>query len=241
MKIVLNTKNSDLVNFFMRISKNASSLPRGSGDKSIEIIASRIEAGIFDNISDPSVDAYLIEVPSSYSQKSVDFIKKKAPYIPVVIFGPTNILTEVSGADIYLPYCGASESENIMNNFFEVSVWNISNYLKNFAKLRKITTTMADVIEFGPCRYDPTRRVLTYQGKEIQNLSPKQGGIFEVLASNFGEIVKKEIILEKVWHKSDYFSGRSMDVYVTHLRSLLKDNEIDMTIKNISGVGLILE
>jgi len=241
MKIVLNTKNSDLVNFFLRISKNASSLPRGSGDKSIEIIASRVEAGIFDNISDPSVDAYLIEVPSTYSQKAVDFIKKKAPYIPVIIFGPTDILTDVSGADIYLPYCGASESENIMNNFFEISVWNISNYLRNFAKLRKITTTMADVIEFGPCRYDPTRRTFSFKEKPVKKLSAKEGGILEVLASNFGEVVKKEIILEKVWHKSDYFSGRSMDVYVTHLRTLLKDHEIDMTIKNISGVGLILE
>jgi hypothetical protein len=241
MKIVLNTKNSDLVNFFLRISKSSTNLPRGSGEKSIEIIASRVESGIFDNISNLTVDAYLIEVPSNYSQKAVDFIKKKAPYIPVVLFGPTDLLVNVSGADIYIPYCGESESENIMKNFFEISVWNINNYLNNFSKLRKITTTMEDVIEFGPCQYDPTRRTFMFGEKQVKKLSAKEGGILEVLAMNFGEVVKKEIILEKVWHKSDYFSGRSMDVYVTHLRALLKDHDINMSIKNISGVGLILE
>ena len=100
---------------------------------------------------------------------------------------------------------------------------------------------MSGIIEFGQCKYDPTRRTLSYKDKEIKKLSAKEGGILEVLSSNFGEVVKKEIILEKVWHKSDYFSGRSMDVYVTHLRRLLRDNEIDMNIQNISGVGLILE
>jgi DNA-binding response OmpR family regulator len=100
---------------------------------------------------------------------------------------------------------------------------------------------MSDVIEFNNCKYDPTRRTLFYKGKEVKKLSAKEGGIVEILASNFGEVVKKEIILEKVWHKSDYFSGRSMDVYVTHLRNLLKESDIDVNIKNISGVGLILE
>ena len=47
--------------------------------------------------------------------------------------------------------------------------------------------------------------------------------------------------MEKVWQKSDYFSGRSMDVYVTHLRRLFEKNGIKLEIKNISGIGLTLE
>lgn len=246
MKIILNTKNADLINLFMRISKTSVDFPIGYEDKSVEIIASRVENGLFENISDPTVDAYLIEVPASYSQKAVDFIKKKSPYIPIILFGDTDKLTEVSGADIYMPldssiYSSLTDSAAIYKSFFDISVWNAANFLKNFKTLRKLTTKMADVIEFGPCKYDPTRRTFSFQEKEVKKLSAKEGGIIEVLASNFGEVVKKEIILEKVWHKSDYFSGRSMDVYVTHLRSLLKNNNIDMTIKNISGVGLILE
>lgn len=246
MKIILNTKDADLINFFMRISKTAINFPKGYDDKSVEIVASRVEAGLFENISDPTVDAYFIGVPSPYSQKAVDFIKKKTPYIPVVLFGDAKELSEVAGADIYVPHTLTAFDEKADVNsyykpFMELMVCNSANFLKNFATLRKLTTKMADVIEFGQCSYDPTRRTFSFQEREVKKLSAKEGGILEVLAANFGEVVKKEIILEKVWHKSDYFSGRSMDVYVTHLRSLLKNNNIDMTIKNISGVGLILE
>lgn len=240
MKIVLNTPDSDLLNYFIRASKSPSIVPNDFENKNIDLLFSRVEAGIFDNISDPGVDAYIINVPVSYSQKSVDFIKKKHPYIPIVLFGPMENLGEITGADIYIPYYGHKVEEAIVT-LFQLMVWNIGNYLRNFAKLRKLTTKMSSVIEFGQCKYDPTRRTLLYKEKEIKKLSAKEGGILEVLSSNFGEVVKKEIILEKVWHKSDYFSGRSMDVYVTHLRRLLRDNEIDMNIKNISGVGLILE
>ena len=242
MKIVLNTQNVDLINYFTRISRGPVSFPAGYEDKKVEIQHSRVENGLFESISDPSVDVYLIGVPSSYSQKAVDFIKKKTPYIPVILFGATEKLAEISGADIYLPYCSAlGDEEKLMARFFDLAVWNASNYLKNFAKLRKLTTKMSESIEFGQCVYDPTRRTLSYKDKELKKLSAKEGGILEILASNFGEVVKKEIVLEKVWHKSDYFSGRSMDVYVTHLRRLLRDNEVGMTINNISGVGLILE
>ena len=238
MKIVLNTPDADLINQIMKVSLTAN-LTAGE-EKNIEVVASRVEAGIFDNISDSSVDAYLIHIPASYSQKAVDFIKKKHPYIPVVLLGPVDKLAEVSGADIYLPYYNHTV-EDALAILFQLVLWNVTNYAKNFVKLRKLTTKMSSVIDFGQCRYDPTRRTLSYKNSEVKKLSAKEGGILEVLSSNFGEVVKKEIILEKVWHKSDYFSGRSMDVYVTHLRRLFRENEIDMNIKNISGVGLILE
>ena len=245
MKIVLNTPDSNLLNYLIRYSKTPNLVPAEFEDRNIDLLFSRVEAGIFDNISDSTVDAYMINVPVSYSQKAVDFIKKKHPYIPVVLFGPAEALVHVSGADIYMPLdmgTGEYDEGNFpYAPFFNTAVWNIANYLRNFAKLRKLTTKMSSIIEFGQCKYDPTRRTLLYKDKEIKKLSAKEGGILEVLSSNFGEVVKKEIILEKVWHKSDYFSGRSMDVYVTHLRRLLRDSDIDMNIKNISGVGLILE
>ena len=243
MKIVLNTQSAEIINQLMRFSKLQSPVPVGYEDKNIELQASRVESGLFDSISDTSVDAYLIEIPSSYSQKGVDFIKKRHPYIPVILFGPSDKLTEVAGADIYMPFdIPEAQAETVIyKGLYEASVKNIAIYLRNFEKLRKLTTKMASVIDFGQCKYDPTRRTLLHKEVEVKKLSAKEGGILEVLSSNFGEVVKKEIILEKVWHKSDYFSGRSMDVYVTHLRRLFKENEIDINIKNISGVGLILE
>ena len=83
--------------------------------------------------------------------------------------------------------------------------------------------------------------MLYRRNKEITKLSEKQGGILEMLASNYGNAVKKDLILEKVWRKNDYYSSRSMDVYITGIRKIFKENKIKLQIKNISGVGLILE
>jgi DNA-binding winged helix-turn-helix (wHTH) protein len=244
MKIILNTPVSGVLNSFTKSSKTHQIASMGFDGKKLDFQGSRIESGLFDQIGGSSIDAYLIHVPSPYSKKAVDFIKKKTPYVPIVIFGKTEDIMEITGADIYLPFY-PNEDEDLLTSqcekFLHISLWNIINYLKNFDKLKKLTTKMSDVIEFNNCKYDPTRRTLFYKGKEVKKLSAKEGGIVEILASNFGEVVKKEIILEKVWHKSDYFSGRSMDVYVTHLRNLLKESDIDVNIKNISGVGLILE
>ena len=163
MKIVLNTQDVNLINFFVKISKSSKNFPKGYEDK-IEIYASRVESGLFEYISDPTIDAYLISASSSYSQKAVNLIKRKSPYVPVILFGSIKSLTGVVGADIYLPYYG---EENNIINFFNLVIWNAGKYLKNFATLRKLTIKMKDVIEFGQYKYDPTRRIFSFKNKEI--------------------------------------------------------------------------
>ncbi|HRT03775.1 MAG TPA: winged helix-turn-helix domain-containing protein [Candidatus Diapherotrites archaeon] len=236
MKIVLNTQKSELLNYFINSSKNSSF---GFDNKKVEIYGSRVENGLFEYIGDSSIDAYVIESSMSYAKRAIDFIKKKTPYIPVILFGTPESIIEISGADIYIPLC--NDSDEHFGYFYQISIKNILNYIYNFDKLNKLTMKIKDIVEFGNCKYDPNRRILLHNGEEIKKLSAKEGGIIEVLGSNFGEVVKKEIILEKVWHKSDYFSGRSMDVYITHLRNLFKEKGINLSIKNISGIGLILE
>jgi len=231
MKIVLNTRSAELINSLNRGLKTL-------GREDIEILSTRTEKGLFDLISDYDVKGFLIETPSAYSQKSLDFIKQKHQYTPVIVFGSMESIHKVSGGDIYMPYYDGDDTDTF---FLKCVITNIDNYLTTFDTLRKLTTKIQEVIEFGPCKYDPTRRTLSYHDVQVKKLSAKEGGILEVLAANFGSVVKKDVILEKVWRKSDYFSGRSMDVYITHLRKLFRENNIDLEVKNISGVGLILE
>jgi DNA-binding response OmpR family regulator len=134
-------------------------------------------------------------------------------------------------------------------DFYAQSVLhNIYAYNKNFDTLQRLTAKMQDTIEFGDCTFDPQKRLLYYKGnlvfvneKQTGKLSPKQAGILELLAANFAQIVKKDIIMEKVWHQTNYFVGRSLDVFVTHLRNILAENEIKMSITNVSNVGLMLD
>ena len=118
---------------------------------------------------------------------------------------------------------------------------NILAYKKNFDTLNKITSTSKEKISFSKYVYDPTHRKLYYNDNEIVKFTKKEGSIIEILAINYRNIVKKEIILEKVWHKNDYFVGRSMDVYITYLRNIFKEHNIDLNIINVSGSGLMIE
>ena len=230
MKIVVNTENIDLFNTISRIAK----------EKDYQIINAKNETVLFDAIEKNNVDAYVLSNNSIYFKKAVEFIKKKNPYVPIIGLINENPIITTSSVDIYMTVL-STIIEHSYEYFVNHVLYNINTYIKTFVTLKKLTTKMHDKIEFASCVYDPTRRLLYHKGKEIKKLSAKEGGILEVLASNYGQVVKKEVILEKVWRKSDYFAGRSMDVYITYLRNTLKNNKIKLTIKNISGIGLILE
>jgi hypothetical protein len=252
MKIVIFTQEAEIVNIFNRYTKAADPSKPTYKDsvllqkEATEIIAVKSEKAFFDLIADETVEGFAIGVPSSFSKKAIDFIKRKSFYVPVLLYGSLRDVTSIGGADIYIPFENEKDNtkdqtEYCYSKLFDIIVSNVTTYSRNFGKLRKLMTKMAEVIDFDPCKYDPTRRMLFHKGKEVKKLSAKEGGILEILSANFGQVVKREIILEKVWKKDDYFSGRSMDVYVTHLRRLFQEFNIKLTIKNISGVGLILE
>jgi len=127
--------------------------------------------------------------------------------------------------------------------YAKVVLNNIYAYTKNFETLRRLTAKMEDEISFGGCVYDPIKRIIYHDGEMVgeRELSPKQAAIFELLAANFGQVVKKDVILEKVWHDSNYFVGRSLDVFTTHLRKILRSGNVKMTITNVKNIGLLLD
>ena len=226
MRITICYDNYDLINTFVREGKAAG----------FDINLAKFEPLLFQTIEEGTSDAYIL-FESDFSQKATDFIKKSNPYIPVVTIKNHKNSFIADSSDIDVIY--AEEVPLIF--FVKTCFHNIAMYLKTFEKLRVITSTVGGTIFFGKCSYDPTKRMLCCSGEKVKKLSVKEGGILEVLAINFGTTVMKGIILEKVWHKTDYFTGRSMDVYVTHLRNTFRKSDINMHIKNISGIGLVLE
>jgi Transcriptional regulatory protein, C terminal len=222
MNVSLSTEDFDLFNAFEKEALQTHD----------NLVNAKVENVLFKNLMTEKNDAYILCNDLQYCQKAVDVIKKKYPYIPVAII---NICDKViEHADIYL--------FNNSNPLFIKSVFsNIRNYKTNFDKLAKLSIKNLDIINFADCIFDPTRRLLIYKDVEIKKLSAKECGIIEILGTNLGKVVKREIILEKIWLKNDYFKARSLDVYVTGLRKLFKKYKIDLTIKNIRDVGLIME
>jgi two-component system response regulator VicR len=72
-----------------------------------------------------------------------------------------------------------------------------------------------------------------------QKITQREGELLEVLASHKNEIVKRKLLLERIWGKEDYFLGRSMDVFISRLRKHLSGDP-KVVIENVHGVGFRL-
>ena len=84
--------------------------------------------------------------------------------------------------------------------------------------------------------FDTARKCLKINNK-IQQLTEKEALLIEFLYNNKNQILKREEILKAVWKTNDYFSGRSMDVFITKIRKYFQeDNKI--SIDSIRFIGL---
>jgi two-component system, OmpR family, response regulator len=82
-------------------------------------------------------------------------------------------------------------------------------------------------------------RFLTFPGDEPIKLSPKENELLKMLALHENDLMPRELALTKIWRDDNYFTSRSMDVYIAKLRKFLKADE-NVEILNIHGEGFRL-
>jgi len=61
----------------------------------------------------------------------------------------------------------------------------------------------------------------------------------KLLCENLGQAVSRSFALKLIWGDDTYFNARSMDVYMTKLRKILKDDPFVQLI-NLHGEGFRL-
>lgn len=110
--------------------------------------------------------------------------------------------------------------------------------IKAIISHREINDGSKDLYEIGKFVFNSKLRTLTLDGVE-NKLSPKEGQLLELLAINTNALISREMALKKIWGSDDYFTARSMDVYVTKLRKYLAADPT-LNIKNIHGAGFQL-
>ena len=80
---------------------------------------------------------------------------------------------------------------------------------------------------------------MQYQNENPIKLSPKENELLKMLLSYSNDLMPRELALVKIWNDDNYFTSRSMDVYIAKLRKQLqKDPKV--TINNIHGEGFRL-
>ena len=98
-----------------------------------------------------------------------------------------------------------------------------------------------EVFEFkiGGFDFNSKLRHLSFKGGESQKLSPKESKLLKMLAVHKNDLMPRELALTKIWRDDNYFTSRSMYVYIAKLRKYLKGDE-NVEILNIHGEGFRL-
>lgn len=87
--------------------------------------------------------------------------------------------------------------------------------------------------------FDYRTRKITYRNGKARKLTPKEADVLLMLCENQGCVTARHDILTKVWETDDYFTARSMDVFISKLRKYLGGNEAVKLI-NVWGKGFML-
>jgi DNA-binding response OmpR family regulator len=100
-------------------------------------------------------------------------------------------------------------------------------------------TRTSEKIAIGKYIFDPYNRQLIIDDT-IQNLTVKESALLKALCMNINNLLPRDKAQIEVWGNSDYFIGRSMDVFITKLRKYL-GSDPDVSIQNVHGAGFKLE
>lgn len=94
-------------------------------------------------------------------------------------------------------------------------------------------------ISFGTYVFDAKNLKLTGPTGST-DLTQREADLLALLLRRRNEVVPREEILVQIWGKSDYFLGRSLDVFVSRLRKYLATDP-SLRVVNVHGVGFRLE
>lgn len=94
------------------------------------------------------------------------------------------------------------------------------------------------IYKLGKFTFDVNNQTLKMEN-ESKRLTSKESKILAILSRSKNNIVPRENIMQEVWGETDYFIGRSLDVFISKLRGHLK-SESKIKIETIPTVGVIL-
>jgi two-component system, OmpR family, response regulator len=105
------------------------------------------------------------------------------------------------------------------------------------AILRRKPAKDHEISEFGigKFRFNAGLRTLTFEGHS-QVLSPKESELLKMMCLAAGGVLSRKDALNRIWGNEDYFTTRSMDVFIARLRKYLKKDPA-IEIINIHGNG----
>lgn len=105
------------------------------------------------------------------------------------------------------------------------------------AILKRVINKKKDAVIYnlGKFVFNKQKQTLTI-GDNVTKLTTKECDLLSLLCAHMNEVLERNYALKAIWVDDNYFNARSMDVYITKLRKLLKDDP-QIEIINIHGKG----
>ncbi|MNK03823.1 Transcriptional regulatory protein YycF [compost metagenome] len=110
----------------------------------------------------------------------------------------------------------------------------IQNILKRNQK-----NSIPKSIAIGRYLFHPEQLLLSHALEQFK-LTEREAQLLLFLWQHNGQLVTREEILEKVWGNADFFTGRSMDVFITRIRKYLSLDP-NLSISSNRGVGFTIQ
>jgi len=118
------------------------------------------------------------------------------------------------------------------------SIEELTLKIEVFLKRRNIVSAVPEKpapVRLGRFTFDYANMELS-DGVELQLLTRRENELLHFFAERQGQIVRREDILAKVWGNDDFFVSRSLDVFISRLRKILKADP-QIRIENIHNTG----
>lgn len=178
--------------------------------------------------SEPDVCVLDVMLPNKDGFLIADEIRELNEEVPI-IFLTAKIQTEdvVKGFSL-------GGNDYIRKPFsMEELIVRIQNALRN--KMEGPKKISSDNVTMGKYNFHLNRQLLS-DGKEDRKLSYRESELLKLLYENRDKIIDRKDILNLLWGNDNFFNSRNLDVYITKLRSYLKEDP-SLEIITIKGIG----
>ncbi len=199
--------------------------------RGFEVIMESDGAKVLDSFKKSTPDICVLDVmlPNKDGFTIADEIRELNEEVPIIFLtAKTQTEDVVKGFTI-------GGNDYIRKPFsMEELIVRIQSLIRNKAEGAPAKLT-AESVTIGKYNFQINRQVLS-NGKEEKKLSYRESELLKLLYENRDKIIDRKDILNLLWGNDSFFNSRNLDVYITKLRSYLKDDS-ELEILTIKGIG----
>ncbi len=187
-----------------------------SGEEALKQIDRECIDFMIVDVTMPGIDGFTL----------VEKLKKRNVDIPTIFLTGRTARADVSqgfevGCDDYVPKPFSMEE--------------LLERVKAIAKRTVLQEKEQRIYKIASYTFDIAKHVLIRNGV-VKKLTTRELDLLFMFCEYMNRVVERSYALHRIWRKDNFFNARNMDVYISKIRKLLKDDP-NVELQNIHGVG----